>query len=183
MTRASSWNVGRISSYQVKLSRKRTFHHFENKETLSFTKTLCLRFCRVIMWSMRQSMRGVRHVSSSTQASCKLQSSNPVVQSRQRLWNSFILSVRMTEASSWNIDNITPYHLQVGSKRTSPAEVLISINLVSDVMKWNYYFRYFTTRTLTIFIDVLVLSFAWTVIVVILLHIRDWFPFKIKVCL
>ena len=25
------------------------------------------------------------------------------------------------------------------------------------------------------------LSFAWTVIVVILLHVRDWFPFKIKV--
>lgn len=42
-------------------------------------------------------------------------------------------------------------------------------------------FRYFTTRTLTVFIDVLVLSFAWTVTVVILLHIRDWFPFKIKV--
>ena len=27
-TRASSQNVGKISSYQVKLSRKRTFHHF-----------------------------------------------------------------------------------------------------------------------------------------------------------
>ena len=34
-TRASSWNVGKISCYQVyqvKLSRKRTFHHFTSTE-------------------------------------------------------------------------------------------------------------------------------------------------------
>ena len=51
------------------------------------------------------------------------------------------------------------------------------------ITHYAYYgvFRYFYTRSITIILDVLVLSFAWTVIVVILLHVRDWFPFKIKV--
>ena len=35
-TRASSRNVGKISSYQVKLSRKRTFHHFISMFMLSY---------------------------------------------------------------------------------------------------------------------------------------------------
>lgn len=30
------------------------------------------------------------------------------------------------------------------------------------------------------FLDVLIISFAWTVIVVTLLHIRGWFPFKVN---
>ena len=41
--------------------------------------------------------------------------------------------------------------------------------------------RYFSTRAVTILLDVLIFSFSWSVIVVTLLHIRGWFPFKVKV--
>ena len=41
--------------------------------------------------------------------------------------------------------------------------------------------RYFSTRSVAIILDVLILSFSWTILVVTLLHIRGWFPFKVKV--
>ena len=41
--------------------------------------------------------------------------------------------------------------------------------------------RYFSSRSVAIMINVLTIALAWSVVIVALLNVRNWFPFKIKV--
>ena len=43
-----------------------------------------------------------------------------------------------------------------------------------------YLLRFFSTRAIAMFVDVLIFSFNWTVLILTLLHIRGWFPFKVN---
>lgn len=49
------------------------------------------------------------------------------------------------------------------------------------MLAWIFPLRYFSSRSVAIIINVLTVAFVWSVVIVALLAIRNWFPFKIKV--
>lgn len=55
--------------------------------------------------------------------------------------------------------------------------VFLIANLWSDnTLPWVF----FTTRSVSILLTVLALAMGWSLLIITLLHIRNWFPFKIK---
>jgi len=56
--------------------------------------------------------------------------------------------------------------------------VVLTVNLwAGQLLMW----KYFSSRSVAIIINVLTVAFVWSVVIVALLAIRNWFPFKIKV--
>ena len=59
-------------------------------------------------------------------------------------------------------------------------DFLSSCDFIQPSLLWASFHRFFSTRAIAMFLDVIIISFNWTVIVVTLLHVRGWFPFKVN---